>query len=192
MALIVSVNPLQFIAMYGLMTVRWTGELTQTSSGLQFFILDINALSLTCLASSSPAQYVLASMAFPAVAAWLMVAHVLMHVVPRVPVWKLPNTLNTVGAMLQMGFSAMSATALQPFMCYEHPNGLRSMVPWLARNFLADSTPGPRMISFETRQFKVLLRPNTLALFVAALSTHPWPSLGLFSSSSQLHTLPAV
>ena len=140
MALIVSVNALQFIAMFGLMTVRWTGELTQTSSGLEFLILDINALSLPCLASSSPAQYLLASMVFPAIAAWLMVAHVLMHVVPRVRAWQLPNTLNTVGAMLQTGFSAMSATALQPFMCYEHPNGLRSVVPRFSGNFLADST----------------------------------------------------
>ena len=130
MAFIVSVNSVQFIAMYGLMTVRWTGELTQTSSALQFLILDIDALSLTCLASSSPAQYLLASLAFPAFAAWLLVAHVLTHVVSRARRWQLPNTLNTIGAMLQMGFSAMSATALQPFMCYEHPNGLRSVVPW--------------------------------------------------------------
>ena len=130
MALVVSVNAVQFIAMYGLMTVRWTGELTQTSSGLQFLILDINALSLTCLASSSPAQYLLASLAFPAVAAWLLAAHVLTHVVSRARRWRLPNTFNAVGAMLQMGFSAMSATGMQPFMCYEHPNGLRSVVPW--------------------------------------------------------------
>ena len=140
MAFIVSVNSVQFIAMYGLMTVRWTGEVTQTSSALQFLILDIDALSLTCLASSSPAQYLLASLAFPAVAAWLLYAHLLSRVmaraVPRAGRWQLPNTFNTIGAMLQMGFSAMSATALQPFMCYEHPNGLRSIVPWSAGNFL--------------------------------------------------------
>ena len=35
-----------------------------------------------------------------------------------------------MGAFLQVGFSTMSATALAPMMCYQHPNGLRSILKY--------------------------------------------------------------
>lgn len=37
-------------------------------------------------------------------------------------------TKNTAGHFIQVGFSTMSALALQPLMCYTHPNGLQSLL----------------------------------------------------------------
>ena len=44
--------------------------------------------------------------------------------------WIFPYTFNAIGAFLQAGFASVCVIALQPMMCYSHPNGLRSFLPW--------------------------------------------------------------
>ena len=44
--------------------------------------------------------------------------------------WIFPYTFNTIGVFLQAGFASVCAIALQPMMCYSHPNGFRSFLPW--------------------------------------------------------------
>jgi len=44
--------------------------------------------------------------------------------------WQWRGTFNLIGILLQAGFSTMSAVVLQPMMCYQHPNGVKSLLKY--------------------------------------------------------------
>ncbi|CAK9087340.1 unnamed protein product [Durusdinium trenchii] len=48
----------------------------------------------------------------------------------QVSEWKFFKTMNCMGTFIQVGFATLSALSLQPLMCYQHPNGLYSVLKY--------------------------------------------------------------
>ena len=126
-----AVHTLQMLALLGLMSVKWPGSFDATSPRLQFFLLDMEDLRLSCPLGRRPVtKYLVTASAFPVALLWLALCHVLSKcscLQKWVKAWKLAFTLNTMGLGFQLGFGAISTVALKPAMCYEHPNGSESL-----------------------------------------------------------------
>eukprot|EP00435_Cladocopium_sp_Y103_P075429 s332_g57.t1 len=135
MAVGVIVSSLQSIALLGLMSTKWPATFEKTSSGLQFFVLDMDSLGLACfVGGTSEISYVATAFLCPAILLWLAICHVSSKLscfrrcgLQR---WKWPFTLNTVGLGLQLGFGSIAAVSLKPMMCYRHPNGRHSVLSY--------------------------------------------------------------
>eukprot|EP00438_Fugacium_kawagutii_P014432 Skav225772 [mRNA] locus=scaffold1577:17190:18040:+ [translate_table: standard] len=79
---------------------------------------------------SETVRYLLSALIFPLGMAWLVLVYALSRFLPAEYHWEGPKTCSTIGAFLQLGFSTMSATSLAPMMCYQHPNGLKSILKY--------------------------------------------------------------
>jgi len=130
-----AVATMQLLALLGLMSAKWPDTIATTSSNLQFVLLDLDALGLSCaLGSSSVTRYLMMASAFPAAVLWLVLCHTL--TMPSclrkwaLNQWKWAFTLNTVGLGLKLAFGTMAAIAFKPTMCYKHPNGHRSILSY--------------------------------------------------------------
>ena len=119
---------LQVVAIFGMMTLQWSDDFEAASGALQIFMLDLQALHPACvLGQSAVASFIVRTMVFPGVALWLVFCYGVSLL--RHP-WKLPRVFNTMGACFSAGFGTMSAVAMQPLMCYEHPNGEHSLLKY--------------------------------------------------------------
>ena len=128
-----AVHTLQMLALLGLMSVKWPGSFEATSPRLQFLLLDMEDLRLSCPLGRRPVtKYLVTVSAFPVALLWLALCHALSKCCcfQRVKAWKLAFTLNTMGLGLQLGFGAISTVALKPTMCYQHPNGRESLASY--------------------------------------------------------------
>eukprot|EP00438_Fugacium_kawagutii_P020436 Skav226588 [mRNA] locus=scaffold2846:179443:181332:- [translate_table: standard] len=141
MACGLTVNALQTVALMGMMTVDWSDEMFQTTSGLQFMVLDVKALGLPCFfGSGATGRYAATCMIFPCMILWILncwwMTRVFFSCCARHPrcsrletlKWTWPSTLNVIGVVLKTGFSTVSAVVFQPMTCYSHPNGKRSLL----------------------------------------------------------------
>ncbi|CAL1172651.1 unnamed protein product [Cladocopium goreaui] len=118
-------------------TVRWPKVMEATSSGLQFMVLDVQSLGLECLlGSGAVARYVSVAAVFPIILTWLLTCSLASGFFPkcaplrRFQPWTWPGTFNIMGLILQVAFSTVSAVAMQPLMCYSHPNGRKSLLKY--------------------------------------------------------------
>eukprot|EP00438_Fugacium_kawagutii_P034972 Skav206071 [mRNA] locus=scaffold3247:307319:320595:+ [translate_table: standard] len=94
-------------------------------------LLDLEAFSVSCLTPDPLMRYVTTIFLFPAGLLWILVCHISSRLGRcSSSQWTWTRTTNLAGSFLQAGFCAMSALALQPFMCYAHPNGLRSLLKY--------------------------------------------------------------
>eukprot|EP00438_Fugacium_kawagutii_P015411 Skav211239 [mRNA] locus=scaffold180:194152:195698:- [translate_table: standard] len=100
------VMSMQNLGLVGMMTVEW--PLSQTES----------------------VRYLFSALIFPIGIAWLALCYGVSRLLPTKYRWEGPKVVSTMGAFCQVGFSTMSATALAPMMCYQHPNGLRSILKY--------------------------------------------------------------
>eukprot|EP00438_Fugacium_kawagutii_P017690 Skav211287 [mRNA] locus=scaffold2429:157026:159842:+ [translate_table: standard] len=141
MATAIAVSALQSMAIFGLMSVRWSYTFANVSSGMQIILLDLDAFGLSCALGPNPlTRYLLSVAIFPAAVLWLFLVYRAsnLSVVTRIfgrchrcqgyKPWKLHFAINTAGLGLQMGYGTMAAVAMKPLMCYQHPNGLESMI----------------------------------------------------------------
>ncbi|CAK9044742.1 unnamed protein product [Durusdinium trenchii] len=121
---------LQAVAILGMMTVKWAEAFGVASGSLQILVLDVDGISFSCIAGSSTwVRYVLSTLAFPVLCIWLRLCLFASQWLPwEMLRWKKVNMQNVLGNLLQMAFGTMSALALQPLMCYTHPNGLLSLL----------------------------------------------------------------
>ena len=119
---------LQVVAIFGMMTLQWSDDFEATSGALQIFMLDLQALHPGCvLGQTALASFLLRTLVFPTAALWLVVCYGVSLL--RYP-WKLPRVFNTIGTLFSAGFGTMSAVAMQPLMCYQHPNGQQSLLKY--------------------------------------------------------------
>lgn len=133
-----TINVIQMIAVFGLMSVTWTPLLASTSSSLSFVLLDLDQLGASCVTGSGNLVRFLASGAlFPAAALAILGRWALSRCLVRwalrcryfeVTEWKLYKTVNFAGTLTQVGFATLSAWSLKPLMCYRHPNGSYSLL----------------------------------------------------------------
>mmetsp|Transcript_86921 Transcript_86921/g.137868 ORF Transcript_86921/g.137868 Transcript_86921/m.137868 type:complete len:434 (-) Transcript_86921:101-1402(-) len=114
-----------------MMTVDWPAGLEGLFSICQFLLLDIDSYGFSCIAGQSePIRYLLSALIFPSGVAWLALCFAVSKLFPKKHQWEGPKVCSTMGAFLQVGFSTMSATSLAPMMCYQHPNGQRSIIKY--------------------------------------------------------------
>jgi len=119
----------QIIALVGQMTVKWPSLFQGMTSGTQVLLLDMDAFHVACVGGSDPSvRYVLTALAFPGAISWLGVIFALTQCFPKHWRWKRWRTVNVIGALMQGSFNVMSSIALQPYMCYNHPNGRGSLL----------------------------------------------------------------
>ncbi|CAK9109886.1 unnamed protein product [Durusdinium trenchii] len=142
MAAGIAVNAFQSLAIFGMMTVKWTPKFESASSGLSVFVLDVEILGITCVTGpsnflrflGSASAFPLASLVLVACWAttqsWSKICQCRRLQRLQVRPWRLYQTAHTIGIFLQVGFSALGALALQPLMCYRHPNGQYSLLKY--------------------------------------------------------------
>ncbi|CAK9083976.1 CUB and EGF-like domain-containing protein 3 [Durusdinium trenchii] len=139
MAAGITVNACQSIAIFGMMTVQWTPNFESTSSSLSAFVLDVEILGVACVTGPSNfLRFLSSASAFPVaslvlVACWAVTkswSKICKCKKLQVTPWRFYKTANTVGVFLQVGFSALGALALQPLMCYHHPNDQYSLLKY--------------------------------------------------------------
>lgn len=119
----------QIIALVGQMTVKWPSLFQGMTSGTQVLLLDMDAFHVACVGGSDPSvRYVLTTLAFPGAISWLGMIFALTQSFPIRWRWTRWRTVNVVGALMQGSFNVMSSIALQPYMCYNHPNGRGSLL----------------------------------------------------------------
>ena len=122
-------NVLQVVAIFGMMTLQWSDDFDATSGALQIFMLDLQTLRLSCILGPGPARsFLLRALFFPGAALWLLVCYVVSRL--RSKAWKMNKVCNTVGTLFAAGFGTMAAVAMQPFTCYQHPNGQSSLLKY--------------------------------------------------------------
>lgn len=125
------VMAMQNLGLVGMMTVEWPVSLQGLFSICQFLLLDIHSYGFSCIAGQSePVRYLLSALIFPLGVAWLALRFGVSKLFPKKRQWEGPKVCSTMGAFLQVGFSTMSATSLAPMMCYQHPNGQRSIMKY--------------------------------------------------------------
>ena len=125
------VMAMQNMGLVGMMTVEWPVSLEGLFSICQFLLLDIDSYGFSCIAGQSEStRYLLSALIFPSGVAWLALCFAVSKLFPKKHQWEGPKVCSTKGAFLQVGFSTMSATSLAPMMCYQHPNGQRSIMKY--------------------------------------------------------------
>lgn len=139
MAAGIALNVMQTIALMGMMTVEWPAEMENTSSGLQFMVLDVQMAGGQCfMGSDATGRYTITCLLFPVIVLWMLCCSLMTRrFVQCAPfsrfesyAWTWPRTFNIIGLLLQVGFSTASAVVMQPLMCYRHPNGMRSLLKY--------------------------------------------------------------
>ena len=124
-----TVNVLQMVAIFGMMTLKWSADFESTSGALQIFMLDLQTLRVTCILGPTPlASFLLRALVFPGAALWLLACYVASRLWGEP--WKLNRVISTIGMLFAAGFGTMAAVAMQPFMCYQHPNGRSSLLKY--------------------------------------------------------------
>jgi len=156
-----AVNVLQTIAIMGMMTAVWSTDMETTSSGLSFLILDIQSFGVACFVGSNPVNmFTATAVLIPLVVFWIILCKLLTHFLPRNLArfaWRWRGAFNISGILLQAGFSTMSAVALQPMMCYQHPNGVMSLLKY------------PNVVCGESEQSIMLgIAVGTGSIFIVA------------------------
>lgn len=125
------VMSMQNLGLIGMMTVQWPANLQGFFGICQLLLLDIDSYGFSCLAGNSePIRYLLSALIFPTGVLWLGLACAVSRLLPKKHRWEWPKVCSTMGAFLQVGFSTMSATSLAPMMCYQHPNGQKSLLKY--------------------------------------------------------------
>lgn len=121
----------QVCALLGMMTIQWPGVFNEMTSGSQVLLLDLESTHVACIGGASPSfRYILTVLVFPAAIAWLLLCLALSRCFPQRFQWKWAQTFNTMWALMQVAINMMSSLALQPFMCYHHPNDQESLVKY--------------------------------------------------------------
>lgn len=92
--------------------------------------LDLEGLSFACFSNGTiAARYTTNILGFPLLVVWMWLCFAMSKFLPFQRLrWTHTKTCNSIGGLLQMSYGPMSMLALQPFMCYSHPNGAQSLL----------------------------------------------------------------
>lgn len=129
LCLSVAASLMQSLALIGLTSLKWPESFQSTASACGVILLDFETLSVSCMMHDHLPRYIMSLSLFPVGIMWILFCHFSSSRLTRwLKQWTWTRTANTTGHFLQVGFCTMSALALQPFMCYAHPNGQRSLL----------------------------------------------------------------
>eukprot|EP00438_Fugacium_kawagutii_P010376 Skav232006 [mRNA] locus=scaffold719:689586:692397:- [translate_table: standard] len=131
MCLSVGASLVQCLAIIGWTSVEWPPAFQAVASSSGVILLDLETFSVSCMIGGSPSwRYILSIFLFPVGALWLVFCFFASSWLCccRDRKWSQTRAVNTLGHFLQVSFYTMSALALQPVMCYVHPNGRHSLL----------------------------------------------------------------
>ncbi|CAE7398884.1 GABBR2 [Symbiodinium sp. CCMP2592] len=126
-----TISMLQSVGIVGLISFEWPSELAWIFEVMNLFLLDIDSLGFDCVAGNPINRYGFSVAALPGALIWILVAGLITWVVPCIPKhrrFELSKTLSTMGQVVQVTFTIASKTALEPMMCYSHPNGRHGLM----------------------------------------------------------------
>ncbi|CAL1140129.1 unnamed protein product [Cladocopium goreaui] len=124
------ISLLQSIGIIGTMTVNFPIEIDSFFGWFSILMLDLDNFGFACLAGSDTSlRYSAGALFFPLGLAWFVLNYGVSQLVPKYR-WDISKVASCMGQFLQVGFSAMSATALIPLTCYTHPNKLKSLLKY--------------------------------------------------------------
>eukprot|EP00438_Fugacium_kawagutii_P020373 Skav210758 [mRNA] locus=scaffold1132:52364:53404:- [translate_table: standard] len=121
---------MQCLALIGVTSLKWPESFQSTASACGVILLDFETFSASCMMHDPLGRYIVSLSLFPVGITWILFCHFSSSRLTGglLKQWTWTRTANTTGHFLQVGFCTMSALALQPFMCYAHPNGKRSLL----------------------------------------------------------------
>lgn len=130
LCLAVAAGLMQCLALIGLTSLKWPESFQSTASACGVILLDFETLSVSCMMHDQLRRYIMSLSLFPVGIMWILFCYFSSSRLTGglLKQWTWTRTANTTGHFLQVGVSTMSALALQPFMCYAHPNGQRSLL----------------------------------------------------------------
>ncbi|CAE7226708.1 Gabbr2 [Symbiodinium natans] len=126
-----TITMLQSVGIVGMISFDWPSELSWIFDAMNLFLLDIDSLGFDCVAGNPINRYGFSVAALPCALLWIMVAGLISRVLPFIPHhrrFELSKTLSTMGQVIQVTFTIVSKTALEPMMCYSHPNGKQGLM----------------------------------------------------------------
>eukprot|EP00439_Symbiodinium_sp_Y106_P075862 s433_g15.t1 len=126
-----TISMLQSVGIVGLISFEWPSELAWIFEVMNLFLLDIDSLGFDCVAGNPINRYGFSVAALPGSLIWILVAGLISWVAPCIPKhrrFELSKTLSTMGQVVQVTFTIASKTALEPMMCYSHPNGRHGLM----------------------------------------------------------------
>lgn len=120
----------QTVSIMASTTIAWPQNFRNSAAPLSIALLDLEGLSFSCFNSGSiVVRYISNIVAFPLLVVWMWLCFAMSKLLPFPRLrWKPAKTCNALGGLLQMSYGPMSMLALQPFMCYSHPNGSQSLL----------------------------------------------------------------
>ncbi|CAE7446242.1 gbb-2, partial [Symbiodinium natans] len=124
-----TISMLQSVGIIGLISFEWPSELAWVFETMNFFLLDIDSMGFDCVAGNPVRRYAYSAAALPIALLWILTAAVISRrCAPLRWRFEWPKTFSTMGQVVQVAFTICSKTALQPMMCYAHPNGKEGML----------------------------------------------------------------
>ena len=79
---------------------------------------------------SEATRYMISVLMFPAGLAWLALCWLVSRAFAKKQHWDGPKVVSTMGSFLQLGYTSLSSIALAPMTCFQHPNGLKSLLKY--------------------------------------------------------------
>jgi len=115
-----------------MLSIPWPGILKEMRRLMAFMVLDItDVLHSQCsYGSQEVAQYIMGALVFPYALCTFSVVCFLTHML-QLPTrfrWSWEQVINTKGAFMQLLYSAIAIRATIPMICYQHPQGDRSVM----------------------------------------------------------------
>lgn len=125
------IQTVQILGVVGLTAVSWPKSMSETMGAVSIFALDLELLDLPCVYGTG--DVVLRYFSEIGVVLWALVSVCIAFAITQLlktRAWTRPKVLNTLGALMNLAFLSVTRVAFTPFMCYEHPNGSRSVMKY--------------------------------------------------------------
>ena len=174
----IMVNMIQHVGLIGMMRIAWPVEMQGLMAFAKPFAADIDdALAFPCLLEGSQPveRYVALVLFFPFGVAWLLLCGCISWMTKIRP-WTPAKMYNTMGQFLQIGFSTMSGVALRPYICYDHPNGQRSVASY--PSIFCGTEEHRNMVLAGSLLLAIGVIGFWVACLYAAVSIPRWSSIG--------------
>ena len=115
---------LQTMSVYSSLSIRWVSPLDSFFRGLSIFSLNIGvAFNTGCVVGAGPvAVFSVRQVLAPGFAVIMLIAVALKKIIWRRATQYWIESINTIGTVYSTLFVSIVMSAVQPWVCYEHPN----------------------------------------------------------------------
>ena len=170
------VNMMQSVGLIGMMSISWPVEMQGLMAFARFFAFDLDGLAFACMAGSQPVgRYIASVLFFPFGVSWLYTCGCISWMT-KARQWAPAKLYSTMGQFFQVGFSTMSGMAMRPYICYDHPNGQRSVSSY--PNIFCGSDEHTAMVIAGSLLLAIGVIGFWVVCLYAAISIPRWSCIG--------------